>query len=685
MSRPDDPPIRTVTVEFLRKGPPHNQLLSPLTEYLGICGDSGAGTVRIPYEQAAFNAVLEDLRYVDFDEQDQAPRQRALRTLGRSVGEMLGSVPGFAGSLAEPDGGGSLLNLRIVTSASELALLPFELAKMPTTTGRSSNDWLALQAAAPVCVTRRSRFVPHCRAGWRQDKQPRILFVVGPGIPPDLVSEHRETLREALAPWEKAGLGSERPSNPCLVELGTTNTGRLATIETIQDELATGFTFVHVLAHGAESQEAEALTYGLYLAGSQERDGTGNAVVSDVVTGDRFASALSSLPRSAWPSMVLTATCYSDYQGDLLVPGGSFAQSLHEAGVPLVVASQFPLTTEGSVSLTKALYGDLLWGREPLPALSRTRARLHAQHRHAHDWASLVVYDGLPDDMPAQALACRYERAKFALQHAQRMQQGSEPLNARVPDELAERALNSLPDHGGYEREREGLMASHAKLMAERTYRDAVQAGETEMGRQLRVRARALLEQSRRRYHFAARGFLDPGNAKQLEANLHWVLTQAIALDRLLGDSGAELGWDRRLVNAFGRSAEEQAWVVAFQSATVEAQSGASGFWSHGSLAELWLLKLFEPIGKKAARRARRMAKHHVERLGQLADPGAPFPVFSTKRQFDRYSRVWTPEFREHLDLARLDEGEEERWARVRRTATELVEILSRFDSEPRS
>ena len=28
--------IRTVTVEFLRKGPAHNQLLSPLTDYIGL-------------------------------------------------------------------------------------------------------------------------------------------------------------------------------------------------------------------------------------------------------------------------------------------------------------------------------------------------------------------------------------------------------------------------------------------------------------------------------------------------------------------------------------------------------------------------------------------------------------------------------------------------------------------------
>ena len=46
--------IRTVTLEFLRAGPRHNQLLSPLTQYLAVCGDSPAGVVNLPYEHAVF-------------------------------------------------------------------------------------------------------------------------------------------------------------------------------------------------------------------------------------------------------------------------------------------------------------------------------------------------------------------------------------------------------------------------------------------------------------------------------------------------------------------------------------------------------------------------------------------------------------------------------------------------------
>ncbi|MGB5495336.1 MAG: CHAT domain-containing protein [Sedimenticolaceae bacterium] len=476
MSEPVSRPIRTVTVEFLRKGPPHNQLLSPLTEYLGICGEAGAGSVSIPYEQATFDAILDELRYVDFDEEDQAPRQRALRTLGRDTGEILGSVPGFAGSLANHDFSESLLNLRIIASASELARLPFELAKMSAGSGRSTNDWLALQSATPVCITRQSRTLQTHDVVWRKDPIPRVLYVVGLDISEELARHHREALMDALSPWDTFQVDNEYYSQGCLVEMGPYRGAPVPTVEAIRKELESGYSYVHILAHGAESEDAEALTYGLYLPAEPRADeplDPSRPEITDVVTGSRFASMLSSIPREKRPSVVFTASCDSANQGNLLVPGSSFAQALHEAGVPLVVASQFPLTTEGSVTLTRAFYEDLFWGYEPLPILMRARAKLHADYGRTHDWASVVVYDGMPDDLSTQARACRYERAKRALGHAQDVIVGTtKPGDVKFndPAELANRALKHLPNRGGYEREREGLIASHAKLLATDAY-----------------------------------------------------------------------------------------------------------------------------------------------------------------------------------------------------------------------
>src|SRR5262245_10767864 len=88
--------IRLVNVEFLRSGPPHNQLLSPLTPYLAICGDAGAGVISVPYEQATFERKLRDLRYETGDTRD---RQTMLNDVGVEMGRILGAVPGLPGAL----------------------------------------------------------------------------------------------------------------------------------------------------------------------------------------------------------------------------------------------------------------------------------------------------------------------------------------------------------------------------------------------------------------------------------------------------------------------------------------------------------------------------------------------------------------------------------------------------------
>lgn len=152
-------PIRTVTVELLRKGSPHNQLLSPLTDYIGITGTSGASSVTLPFDQSEFNHLIADLRYTDGDEDDQTPRQFALRSLGTALGDVFNQVPGLSGIMTDIRSSEKLIKLQFVSSALERSLLPIELSKMPSGSGRSTNEFLALSASARICITRRMRSV----------------------------------------------------------------------------------------------------------------------------------------------------------------------------------------------------------------------------------------------------------------------------------------------------------------------------------------------------------------------------------------------------------------------------------------------------------------------------------------------------------------------------------------------
>ena len=242
--------IRTVTVELLRAGPRHNQLVSPLTQYLGVCGNAAAGRVSLPYEHGDLELRLQELRYRVANQDDPARRSKLLDRTGREVAQILSAIPGVSGLLnPEDEQPRTLTHLRIVLSASELAMLPFEASKV--TTGEDSiSTWLALQARAPVCITRHIRSVS--AEGIRWPSEPRLLFVAGPDTDEPLAL-HRKALADAITPWRNA----DGPSGDRLVVL------EKATLAHISREVATAaakgtpFTHVHILAHGAPLDETD--------------------------------------------------------------------------------------------------------------------------------------------------------------------------------------------------------------------------------------------------------------------------------------------------------------------------------------------------------------------------------------------------------------------------------------------
>ena len=60
--------MRTITLELLRHGPAHNQLLSPLTSYLALCENHSAVTMHVPFEHNQFLHRLDALGYRVSDE-----------------------------------------------------------------------------------------------------------------------------------------------------------------------------------------------------------------------------------------------------------------------------------------------------------------------------------------------------------------------------------------------------------------------------------------------------------------------------------------------------------------------------------------------------------------------------------------------------------------------------------------
>src|SRR5262249_7458397 len=134
-----------------------------------------AGVVTVPYEQARFERKLNDLRYVGDGGDDL---RSVLHEVGEEVAKVLGSVPGLPGALTldtGQSGPGVMIHLRLTLSASELAMLPFELSKVPISAAQSSEAWLGLQTRPPVSITRNVRSVSPEAVVW--PKKPRVLFI----------------------------------------------------------------------------------------------------------------------------------------------------------------------------------------------------------------------------------------------------------------------------------------------------------------------------------------------------------------------------------------------------------------------------------------------------------------------------------------------------------------------------
>jgi hypothetical protein len=397
--------IRTVTVELLRAGPRHNQLVSPLTQYLGVCGNAAAGRVSLPYEHGDLELRLQELRYRVANQDDPARRSKLLDRTGREVAQILSAIPGVSGLLnPEDEQPRTLTHLRIVLSASELAMLPFEASKVPT--GEDSmSTWLALQARAPVCVTRHIRSVSAEGVQW--PSEPRLLFVAGPDTDEPLAL-HRKALADAMAPWRNA----DGPLGDRLVVL------EKATLAHISREIASAaakgapFTHVHILAHGAPLDETDRHSpVGLALYDE------------DVISGRQLATALVAVTDRGVtrPVVVTLATCDSGKVSDVRTTDASVAHDLHDQGIPLVVASQFPLSVDGSVPFVERFYQGQLWGEHPLVSLYAVRLHLHScMGPDTHDWASLVVYEAFPSNLTDQLEELRYWQARRAQEGALR-------------------------------------------------------------------------------------------------------------------------------------------------------------------------------------------------------------------------------------------------------------------------
>src|SRR5262249_34055122 len=87
---------KTISLELLRHGPSHNQLLSPLTPYLALCDGHDAETIPLPFEHHDFVAQIPALRYPrGATAKSQKRRRQQVKQIARQMAGLLGRVPGL--------------------------------------------------------------------------------------------------------------------------------------------------------------------------------------------------------------------------------------------------------------------------------------------------------------------------------------------------------------------------------------------------------------------------------------------------------------------------------------------------------------------------------------------------------------------------------------------------------------
>ena len=634
--------INNVKLELLRQGPAHNQLLSPLTPYLALCGEEGPATITIPFEHRQLLNRLSRLRYATRDgEIPPHQREAEARELGEIIGKILGSIPTFISELATARCGNGMIHLRLSLSAFELGMLPYELAigsdGMP-----ASGSPLFLQTMTPITVTREVRHGHPLPVAWDVEK-PKILFAFAcpvnyPAIP---YESHLAALRRAIEPWVKwRRTPQER----------VTEVKRLldilpdATIEKISEACSkTDYTYVHILAHGDTFDHEGEQRYGVALCSES------NPAAADIVDGERLALVLTAKDPAGGtrhrPTVVSLATCDSGAVNSVLAPGGSIAHALHYGGVPWVFASQFPLWMRASSLAVEILYCGMLQGHDPRLVLYELRQRLRTHCSDTHDWASIVAYSSVPLDFDRQVAMFRYRQLKSRLylklgildDHLEGLEI-SAILPPAYPDmkslyrsirEDQEKWLNSM-GKGASDKEWSevlGITASAEKrigLSLEKGAHEQPEPANTPDGHN----AAHVLAYKKARDHYKRAMELDPEN--------HWALTQFLAMQAILHPPASSASLSKEWGETWSAARHYSKW-------SLRNKTGRDKVWALGTLAELEMLGVV--YSAEDATTYKDKAKMNIfgwcqliaEIMGQDS-----FEVRSTQLQFQRYAKAET-------------------------------------------
>ena len=383
-SRPFEPP-RTiaaayhVVLEFSRArdaGRPNAFVFSPQSYLLHSPG-GGTESAEFPWTPQ----LLEDLAAVR-----QADRAtEAVHRIGETLRTFLAAVGWSyherAILAAARDGAPIFMTIR--SAAAELYALPWEFVALKAT-GQllGSIPGLLLRYEWPDAPTFPDRFPPEHRRG-------RVLVAwsaAGGDIPAG------KLVTALHAAFHKHHPEAFDPRRDILAHASP------AKIDRALDEAARvgpPIDALHILCHGT------AIGAGYGLALDDDLD-PGTPVAVDAAHAQRLLAEHAAMLR-----LVVLAACDS---GDVGNPGnhlGSIAQMIHRVGIQDVVASRFPLSTDGSLTFAEAFYNSLAGESSSLEQAFLAARDVLIRNPHQFDWASIQLYSRDSDGHATRPLRFR--------------------------------------------------------------------------------------------------------------------------------------------------------------------------------------------------------------------------------------------------------------------------------------
>ncbi len=508
-------------------------------------------------------------------------------------------------------------HLEIYLNPSELALIPFEL--------------LLDEKGLPRFIDKEGKSLVLTRNFRKKrpsqvilPKAPRVLYVhtkpshknfLGLPFPDVPFKNHLQSLRYALRHWEvdKQLTISE---NPTFEEFKL--------LVSQASESKNPFTHIHVLAHGSlifDPKRPSDFEYGIAFRSDEPLETPYRATPTKDIK-----ALFSTLPNL--PHMVNYMVCDGANFTNGAKPDKNPVQATFEAGVPVVLGSQFPLSMKGSNLITKELYKNLFRGDDIRTILGSIRTQLFSNFpKDQHDWISLVSYLDLPNDYDFQRLLLKLE-FQLAILNSIRNQVGVDDAE-EVPDKddfiraqmEIERSIADLREqlveiehekaHEAAFLENSGLLGSAYKRLAETFYEES---------RILKVdtvdKQKTYLREAKVWYKKAAHRNLSH----------HWSIVQYISLSTVL-DGGLPDG-------------ESDYWNTARLAVHTEIELDKAkekkSVWPYGTLLELYLLSPAQTqSSKKDIEKCMELLVSNAKASGKTQ------AIDSTRFQLQRYLKWW--------------------------------------------